>query len=134
MENAEIYRQDLMNGKRGKEVTTNVEREMPSAEELLKEAGIRKSFSSKEVAQDFFGEKVEWLYFHLYADHFHDQSGNLVEAKRVGKGNRRRFSLDNIRNMAASTYDRGYISYDQLLSVLEKVKREELDAEPRTIT
>lgn len=90
---------------------------------LLEDAGVTKTYSTGDVAQ-FFGKTDQWVYWVL-REGVLDREDNRLEAKRVGKSKRRRFTLDLIRKMAVSLYDRGTLPEDGLREVLLKLAKAE---------
>jgi hypothetical protein len=77
---------------------------------------VQKSYSSKEVAKDFFGKSTQWLYWGMrdkdpkgnpVTPVFVYQDGTPIEPIQIGKGKRRRYTLPIIKEMALACYNRG---------------------------
>ncbi|AEQ21058.1 conserved hypothetical protein [Rhodococcus phage E3] len=86
---------------------------------LLAAAGIVKKYSTSEVAK-FFNRTDQWVYWVL-REGVLDKNGKRLEAERVGKANRRRFTLDLIQEMLESLYNRGTISEEEAIAVQAKI-------------
>lgn len=76
---------------------------------------VEKSYSSAEVV-GFFDKSKQWLYWGMRTKDasgatttpvFVYQDGTPIEPVKVGKGNRRRYTLPIIREMALACYRRG---------------------------
>lgn len=95
-----------------------------------------KYYSSREVAEKFFGKSVQWLYWG-YRDKdskgnpvtpvFVHPDGTLIDPMKIGKGKRRRYTLDIIAAMAEACYRRGNLTEQDYRDVLNKIKAAEND-------
>jgi hypothetical protein len=97
--------------------------------------GTEKFYSSKEVAT-FFGKSTQWLYWGMKTKDadgnpvdpiFLYPDGTPIEPMKIGKGERRRYTLPIIREMAYSCYRRGNLKEDELKIVLARIKQAEKD-------
>lgn len=89
----------------------------PPATPRAKGSGrLEKSYSSKEVATQFFGKSTQWLYWGMRDEDpdgnpiepvFSYPDGTPIEPIKIGKGQRRRYTLPIIKEMAAACYRRG---------------------------
>ena len=95
-----------------------------SDEELLKLYKVEQTYSTREASW-FFNRSQQWLYYNLRNGRFTDLDGNPIDATRIGKGKRRRFTLDNIKEIAMSAQRRGTMSKDELLETLRKIYNKE---------
>lgn len=86
---------------------------------LLAAAGIVKKYSTSEVAK-FFNRTDQWVYWVL-REGVLDKNGKRLEAERVGKANRRRFTLDLIQEILESLYNRGTLSEEEAVAVQAKI-------------
>ena len=76
-----------------------------------------KHFSTGEVAR-FFGKTVQWVHAGLRNNDFVREDGSIIEPVRIGKGQRRRFSLTDLDEMLRSCYRRGLVTEDEYLSLI----------------
>ena len=76
-----------------------------------------KHYSTGEVAR-FFGKPVQWVYAALRNNDFVRDDGSIIEPIRIGKGQRRRFSLTDLDEMLRSCYRRGLVTEDEYLSLI----------------
>lgn len=110
-------------------------------------AGIEKFYSTSEVAaffpakrivRDEHGEKIldpdtgepvrklttkstQWVYWGMREHIFTHPDGTLIEPKRIGKGQRRRFTLSDIRDIAVSCHRRGNLKEPELREILRQI-------------
>lgn len=68
---------------------------------------IEKYYSSSEVAKIFFRKSLQWLYWGHKSGVFVYADGTPIEPIRIGKGQRRRYTLPIIREMALAQFRRG---------------------------
>lgn len=70
---------------------------------------IEKSYSSREVAEEFFGKSQQWLYWGQNATPpvFVYENGDPILPETIGGRKRRRYTLPLIREMAKACYRRG---------------------------
>ena len=76
-----------------------------------------KHYSTGEVAR-FFGKSVQWVHAALRNNDFVRDDGSIIEPVRIGKAQRRRFSLTDLDEMLRSCYRRGLVSEDEYLSLI----------------
>jgi hypothetical protein len=74
-------------------------------------------FSTGEVAR-FFGKSVQWVQAALRDNAFIRDDGSIIEPARIGKGQRRRFSLTDLDEMLRSCYRQGMVTEDEYLSLI----------------
>ncbi len=98
--------------------------------------GVEKTYSTDDVAKHFFGKSTQWLYWGLKKKNakgepiqpvFVYKDGTPIEAQKIGKGNRARYTLPIIREMAYSCYRRGNLKEDELRAVLARIHEAEED-------
>ena len=90
----------------------------PKRSRCVKTPGKGKAhFSTGEVAR-FFGKPVQWVYAALRNNDFVRDDGSIIEPVRIGKGQRRRFSLTDLDEMLRSCYRRGQVTEDEYLSLI----------------
>ena len=76
-----------------------------------------KHYGIGEVAR-FFGRPVQWVNAALRNNDFVREDGSIIEPVRIGKGQRRRFSLTDLDEMLRSCYRRGLVTEDEYLSLV----------------
>jgi hypothetical protein len=76
-----------------------------------------KYLSTGEVAR-FFGKTVQWVQAALRNNTFVREDGSIIEPVRIGKGQRRRFSLTDLDEMLRSCYRQGIVTEDEYLSLI----------------
>ena len=76
-----------------------------------------KYLSTGEVAR-FFGKPVQWVQAALRNNAFIREDGSIIEPVRIGKGQRRRFSLTDLDEMLRSCYRQGIVTEDEYLSLI----------------
>ena len=76
-----------------------------------------KHLSTGEVAR-FFGKPVQWVQAALRNNAFIRDDGSIIEPVRIGKGQRRRFSLTDLDEMLRSCYRQGMVTEDEYLSLI----------------
>jgi len=76
-----------------------------------------KHYGIGEVAR-FFGRPVQWVNAALRNNNFVREDGSIIEPVRIGKGQRRRFSLTDLDEMLRSCYRRGLFTEDEYLSLV----------------
>lgn len=76
-----------------------------------------KHLSTGEVAR-FFGKPVQWVQAALRNNAFIRDDGSIIEPVRIGKGQRRRFSLTDLDEMLRSCYRQGIVTEDEYLSLI----------------
>ena len=74
-------------------------------------------YGTGEVAR-FFGKSVQWVYAALRNNDFVREDGSIIEPVRMGKSQRRRFSLTDLDEMLRSCYRRGLVTDDEYLSLI----------------
>ena len=74
-------------------------------------------YGTGEVAR-FFGKSVQWVNAALRNNDFVREDGSIIEPVRIGKGQRRRFSLTDLDEMLRSSYRRGLVTEDEYLSLI----------------
>jgi hypothetical protein len=74
-------------------------------------------YGTGEVAR-FFGRPVQWVNAALRNNDFVREDGSIIEPVRIGKGQRRRFSLTDLDEMLRSCYRRGLVSEDEYLNLI----------------
>lgn len=74
-------------------------------------------YGTGEVAR-FFGRPVQWVNAALRNNDFVREDGSIIEPVRIGKGQRRRFSLTDLDEMLRSCYRRGLVTEDEYLSLI----------------
>ncbi|QDH91780.1 hypothetical protein SEA_PHRAPPUCCINO_105 [Mycobacterium phage Phrappuccino] len=108
-------------------------RPAPSTSAPLK---LEKTYSSEEVAKKFFGKSTQWLYWGMrdkdaegnaITPVFVYEDGTPIEPKKIGKGQRRRYTLPIIKEMAAACYRRGNLKEPELRKVFAKIEAAEKD-------
>lgn len=70
-------------------------------------------------------KSTQWLYWGMRNEIFTHPDGTPIEPKRIGKGKRRRFTLQDIRDIAVSCHRRGNLKEPELRDILKRVWREE---------
>jgi len=90
----------------------------PKRARCVKTPGKGKThFSTGEVAR-FFGKPVQWVQAALRNNAFIRDDGSIIEPVRIGKGQRRRFSLTDLDEMLRSCYRQGMVTEDEYLSLI----------------
>ena len=90
----------------------------PKRARCVKTPGKGKThFSTGEVAR-FFGKPVQWVQAALRNNAFIRDDGSIIEPVRIGKGQRRRFSLTDLDEMIRSCYRQGMVTEDEYLSLI----------------
>lgn len=74
-------------------------------------------YGTGEVAR-FFGRPVQWVNAALRNNDFVREDGSIIEPVRIGKGQRRRFSLTDLDEMLRSCYRRGLVAEDEYLNLI----------------
>jgi len=74
-------------------------------------------YGTGEVAR-FFGRPIQWVNAALRNNDFVREDGSIIEPVRIGKGQRRRFSLTDLDEMLRSCYRRGLVTEDEYLSLV----------------
>lgn len=74
------------------------------------------TYSTKEVA-NFFDRTDQWVYWVL-RDGVVRADGTPIEPERVGRSRRRRFTTENVEEIAAALHRRGTLSRDRLHEVI----------------
>lgn len=95
----------------------------PDVSAILASAGVTRSYSTKEVAA-FFDRTDQWVYWVL-RDGVERENGTPIEPERVGKSQRRRFTIPIIKEIAVALYRRGTIDEAKLTGVLTDLGNEE---------
>lgn len=100
-------------------------RPQPPRERPSPAAG-EKSYGTGEAAR-FLGRSVPWLYWAMRSGIFTRPDGSAIEPVRVGKNQRRRFTLPVLGEMARACYRRGLLGEDELLNLLAVLARAEAE-------
>lgn len=74
-------------------------------------------YGTGEVAR-FFGRPIQWVNAALRNNDFVREDGSIIEPVRIGKGQRRRFSLTDLDEMLRSCYRRGLVTEDEYLNLI----------------
>jgi hypothetical protein len=88
---------------------------------------IERVYSTEEAAC-FFGKSTAWLYWAMKSREegggglFYYPDGRPIEPERVGVKGIRRFSLDIIKNMSISLYQRRTIRLDELQEIVKRIR------------
>lgn len=82
--------------------------------------GVQKIFSTSQAAA-FFGRSAQWIYWGLREGIFTYRDGTPILPERVGKNDRRRFTLPLIREMALSHYRRGNLAEEELEAIMKRI-------------
>lgn len=92
-------------------------------EELLAEAGVEPVFSTSEAAE-FFDRSNQWLYWGLREKVFTDAAGNAIDPDRTGNPvrGRRRFTVPILMEIMQSSYRRGNLDADQMVTIMRRIK------------
>ena len=61
---------------------------------------------------------MQWVNAALRNNDFVREDGSIIEPVRIGKGQRRRFSLTDLDEMLRSCYRRGLVTEDEYLSLI----------------
>lgn len=104
--------------------TTQVISSDSEDDELL--LGVEKMYSTIDAAAFFPGKRKpsksnQWLYWGMRNKIFVYPDGSVIEPLKVGRGNRCRFSLTIIREIALSCYRRGNLKEDALREVFRRI-------------
>ncbi|WP_082933273.1 hypothetical protein [Mycolicibacterium elephantis] len=86
------------------------------------ESVVEKYYSTKEVAQKFFGKSTQWMYWAQNNSVFVHPDETPIELHTIGKGKRRRYTLDVITAMADACYRRGNIKEEELRKIHDKIR------------
>lgn len=92
-------------------------------------AGVDKVYNTEDAAAFFPGKSGkdgksksdQWMYWGLRNKVFIYADGTPIEPQRIGKGQRRRFTLPIIREIALSCYRRGNLKEDELKEVFRRI-------------
>ena len=95
--------------------------------ELL--SGVDKIYNTEDAAAFFPGKSGkdgssksdQWMYWGLRNKVFVYPDGSTIEPQRIGKGQRRRFTLPIIREIALSCYRRGNLKEEELKEVFRRI-------------
>lgn len=82
--------------------------------------GVQKIYSTSQAAA-FLGRSPQWIYWGLRNEVFTYKDGTPIRPERVGKMERRRFTLPLIREIALSHFRRGNMTEEELEEVMKKV-------------
>lgn len=89
-------------------------------------AGISRVYSTEEAAE-FFSKSPQWLYWAMKPRDegggglFYHEDGRLIEPQRIGKRGIRRFTLEVIKDMSVSMYQRGTIKTPELQEIIRRI-------------
>lgn len=82
--------------------------------------GVEKVYSTAQAAA-FFGRTAQWIYWGLRNGIFTYKDGTPIQPRRVGRNDKRQFTLPLIREIALSHFRRGNLTEDELEQIMARI-------------
>lgn len=102
-------------------MSDNVDEAIQEGNDLLSQIEVEDHYSTLEAAQLFFDKTDQWIYWGLREGVFVDEKGKKISPVRVGKSNKKRYTLKIVQEIALASYRRGNISKPKLAAILKRI-------------